>query len=125
MEFGPSPASAGGLLPIDALATSGVERRHLGGGVVIVGGDSGVADLLCTNLSPIEPLMQYLFATREPQETREMRSRCKIARLRNTLNQWSAAEPIREEHIKDLRSLRIQQQQRRVCSGVLPLKLGW
>src|ERR1035441_2165856 len=52
MEFGPVPASAGGLFPIDAFATSGLERRHLGGGVLIVGGDSGVADLHCTNVSP-------------------------------------------------------------------------
>ena len=65
MEFGPVPASAGGLLPIDALAPSGLERRHLGGGVLIVGGDSGVADLHCTNVSPIESVTQYLFATQE------------------------------------------------------------
>ena len=65
MEFGPVPASAGGLLAINTLATSGLERSYLGGGVLIVGGDSGVADLHCTNVSPIEPLMQYLFATQE------------------------------------------------------------
>jgi len=41
------------------------ERRRLDGGVLIVGGDSGVADLHCTKVSPIESVTQYLFATRE------------------------------------------------------------
>src|ERR1022692_4513396 len=61
----------GGLEPqrSDAFATSGLQRCHLGGGVLIVGGDSGVADLHCTNVSPIEPLMQYLFATQESPQT--------------------------------------------------------
>jgi len=44
VEFGPVPAAAGGFLPIDTLATGTLERRDLGGGVLIVGGDSGVAD---------------------------------------------------------------------------------
>jgi hypothetical protein len=47
MKFGPVPASIGSLLTIDALATSGLERRHLGDGVLVVGGDSGIADLHC------------------------------------------------------------------------------
>ena len=38
--------------------------------VLVVGGNSGVADQHCTNVSPIEPVMQYLFATQESQETR-------------------------------------------------------
>jgi hypothetical protein len=67
--FGPVPASAGGLLPIDALATSGLERRNLGGGVLIVGGDSGLTDLHRSNVSPFKLIMQYLFATPESQET--------------------------------------------------------
>src|ERR1017187_3263267 len=63
MKFRPVPASAGSLLPIDAFTTSGFERRYLGGGDLVVGGDSGVADQHCTNVSPIELVMQYLFAT--------------------------------------------------------------
>ena len=74
MEFGPVPASAGGLLPIDAFATGGLERRHLGGGVLIVGGDSGVADLHCTKVSPIESVTQYLFATREAPQINVVRT---------------------------------------------------
>src|SRR5260370_15467445 len=68
MEFGPVPPSAGGLLAIDALATGGFERC-LGGGVLVVGGNSGVADQHCINVSPIEPVMQYLFATQEAPQT--------------------------------------------------------
>ena len=36
---------------------------------VIVGGDPGVADLHCINISPIDPVMQYLFATLESPQT--------------------------------------------------------
>lgn len=68
VEFGPVPASSGGLLTIDALAPSGFERSHLGSGVLFVGGDSGVADQNCTNVSPIELVMHYLFATQETSE---------------------------------------------------------
>ena len=66
MEFGPVQTSAGSLFTIDALAASGLERRYWGGGVLIVGGDPGLADLHCSNVSPFNTLMQYLFATREP-----------------------------------------------------------
>ena len=47
------------------LTTGSLEGRHLGGDVLIVGGESGVADLLSSNLSPIKPLIQYFFATQE------------------------------------------------------------
>ena len=67
VKFWPIPSSSGSLLFIDALATGGLQSRHLDGGVLIVGGDSGVADLHCSNVSPFNILMQYLFATREPQ----------------------------------------------------------
>jgi hypothetical protein len=75
--------STGISILIDALATGGLERRHLGGGVLIIGGDSGVADLRCSNVSPFNLIMQYLFATLEPRETQTMPLRCKTARLCN------------------------------------------
>ena len=68
VKFWPVPASAGGLFPIDAFAPGGLESRHLDGGVLIVGGDSGVADLHCSNVSPIESVTQYLFATHKAQK---------------------------------------------------------
>src|ERR1039457_2010644 len=83
MKFWPLPSSSGSLLFVDALATGGLQSRHLDGGVLIVGGDSGVADLHCSNVSPFNMIMQYLFATREPQQTREVLGCCKIARLCN------------------------------------------
>src|SRR5438034_8408571 len=70
MKFGSVPASAGGLLTIHPLAPGSFERRHLGGGVLVVGGHSGVANQHCTKVSRIELLMQYLFATRESQQNR-------------------------------------------------------
>jgi hypothetical protein len=53
LEFGSVPASARGLLLIDALATSCFERLLLDGGVLILGRRSGVADLHCSNVSLI------------------------------------------------------------------------
>jgi len=40
----------------------------LDGGVLIVGGDSGVADLYRSNVSPMETVTLYLFATQEAQQ---------------------------------------------------------
>ena len=68
VECCPIPSSSGSLLFIDALATGGLQSRHLDGGVLIIGGDSGVADLHCSNVSPIELVTQYLFATQEAQQ---------------------------------------------------------
>src|ERR1017187_298257 len=84
MKFWPLPSSSGSLLFVDALATGGLQSRHLDGGVLIVGGDSGVADLHCSNVSPFNMILQYLFATREPQQAGMMPIRCTTARLRNT-----------------------------------------
>jgi hypothetical protein len=83
MEFWPVPASAGGLLTVDALATSGFQRSHLGGGILVVGGDSGLAYLHCSEVSPIESIMQYLYATHKFGQRRWSAGCCKIARLRN------------------------------------------
>lgn len=52
VKFWPVPSSSGGLLLIDTLATGGLQSRDLDGGVLIFGGDSGVADLHCSNVSP-------------------------------------------------------------------------
>ena len=44
LQFWPVPASAGGLLAVDFLAASGLERRDLRGGILILGRDACVAD---------------------------------------------------------------------------------
>jgi len=67
VKFGPVPASAGGLFTIDARATGGLERRRLGRGVLLDGGDTGVANQHCINVSPIPLITQYLYATHKPQ----------------------------------------------------------
>ena len=64
MEFRSIPTFTGGLLAIDALASSSFHRRNLRGGVRIVGGGSGVAGQHCTKGSPTELVTQHLFATR-------------------------------------------------------------
>ena len=84
VKFWPIPTSTGRLLPVDPLTSSGLERRHLDGGVLIVGGDSGVADLQCSNVSPIELVTQYLFATQEAQQINFLSGGCTTGRLRNT-----------------------------------------
>src|ERR1017187_4402324 len=84
MKFWPLPSSSGSLLFVDALATGGLQSRHLDGGVLIVGGDSGVADLHCSNVSPFNMIMQYLFATRKAQQTEVVPFRCKTTRLCNS-----------------------------------------
>ena len=65
LKLGTIPTSTRRLLPIDPLAPSSLERGHLDGRVLIVGRDSGLADLHCSNVSPIELVMQYRFATQE------------------------------------------------------------
>jgi len=54
VEFGPVPASTRGLLAKDASAAGSFQRHPLRRGVLVVGGDSSVADQHCTNVSPIE-----------------------------------------------------------------------
>jgi hypothetical protein len=44
VELGPIPAAAGGLLAEDEFTAGGLERCDLGSGVLLAGGDAGVAD---------------------------------------------------------------------------------
>ncbi len=67
MKFGPVPAPARRFLAIDPLASRRLERGHLRGGFLFAGGDPGVADQHCTNVSPMVSIKQYLFATLKPQ----------------------------------------------------------
>lgn len=59
MKFGSVSASAGGLLTIRALAPGSFECRHLGGGVLVVGGHSGVANQHCIKAPRIELLIPF------------------------------------------------------------------
>lgn len=59
MKFGSVSASAGGLLTIHALAPGSFECRHLGGGVLVVGGHSGVANQHCIKAPRIELLIPF------------------------------------------------------------------
>jgi hypothetical protein len=57
----------------------------LDGGVLIVGGDSGLADLHCSNMLPIGTATQYLLATHEGQQNQLLSGCCETGRLR-TIN---------------------------------------
>jgi hypothetical protein len=63
--------------------TRWLERRHLNGGVLIVSGDSGIADLHCSNVLPLETVTQYLFATHEGQQSEVLSGCCETGRLSN------------------------------------------
>ena len=47
-------------------------------------GDMAVTDQPCENLSPIESLLQYRFATPNPLKTPQSSTRCRIAPLRHS-----------------------------------------
>jgi hypothetical protein len=55
----------------------------LNGGVLIVSGDSGIADLHCSNVLPLETVTQYLFATHEGQQSEVLSGCCETGRLSN------------------------------------------
>ena len=71
VKFRPVPSSTGGLLAIDALTSGRLERGHLGGSVLVIGGDASIADLHCSNVSPLLIPVQYLFATDKPAKSLE------------------------------------------------------
>src|SRR5215471_11006056 len=49
--------------------------------ISLIGGDASVANQHCANVSPFRIVMQYLFATQEPQKMHGGANRCKTGRL--------------------------------------------
>ena len=71
------------LVKLRRVPTPGkLEGGHLGGHVLVVGGDSGIADLRCSNVSPPELVTQYRFAT--PKASNENGSRVQRDSLRSS-----------------------------------------
>ena len=69
--------------PQDALSRGRLNRRDLSGGVRFVSGASCVTDQHSTTVSPIESIMQYLFATSISLQISYRQFCCITARLRN------------------------------------------
>ena len=69
-----------------AKASGGLQSRHLDGGVLIVGRDSGVADLHCSHVSPIDLVTQYFLQREKPSKSTSGR----LLRLRKP----SRADPL-------------------------------
>ena len=70
MESGTVRTSSGSLFAGDEFGTGRFQRRHLNSGVPIIRGEVRVTDHHCAKVSPIEPLLQYRFATPKPLQTR-------------------------------------------------------
>jgi hypothetical protein len=63
----PSPPRR--FLAKDPLTTGGFECPDLRGAILVFGSDSGIADHHCANLSPIEWLVQYVYARLRTSKT--------------------------------------------------------
>lgn len=66
-----------------------LSAARLGGGVLFVGGDAGVANQHCINVSPILLITQYLFRNARTLKSRRSQVSCKTVRL---CNEWSRKE---------------------------------
>ena len=83
VELRTIPAAAGSFFRKDALAAGIFQSVDLGGSFLIAGGDAGVTEEHCTNVSRMDAVMQYLFATADEPEKGLKREACKKERFCN------------------------------------------
>jgi hypothetical protein len=81
LQFGPVPAVARRLLPINTLAFRRSQRRHLSSDVLVIGGDASTADQHAQTHRQMISVKQHCFATRQSLQILIFAFLCKDVRF--------------------------------------------